>query len=292
MALAIAISACGKSEQADSGAKISPKTAPQSAGNPQPASGTKSGSQPNSTVETTSSAAAGNDSAGGGALSGIVSLTGTVPELEALVKQGDTAVKDSQVCGLHDIPDESLIVNRSANNAVAGVFIYLVKSPSKSSTPAPTEPVLLDQKGCRFLPHTAVVRVGQPVHFLSDDPVAHNVHTFPTRNAAFNQTVSASSREGITLVYKSFEVEPVEIKCDIHPWMRAYQLIIDHPFAAVTDESGNFTIDNLPPGTHTFRIWHERGRLLERDYKVDIQAGETKEVEIQFPAEKFLAGGQ
>jgi plastocyanin len=283
VALAIAGAGCGKSDPAETGPAISPRTVSPSAQKSQPAT---------ATAPKRESATATPDAPPAGNLTGTISMTGASPEPALLVKQGDSTVKDAQVCGLHDIPDESLIVNREANNGIAGVFVYLVKSPLKSTEPPPSEPAILDQIGCRYAPHTAVVRVGQPVHFLSNDAVAHNVHTLPTRNAPFNQTVPASSRDGIKLVYSAFELEPIEIKCDIHPWMRAYQLVVNHPFAAVTDEKGRFEINNLPAGAHSFRIWHERGRLLEREYKVEIPPGETKDVTIAFDAAKFSRSGR
>lgn len=289
--IATLLAGCGGSKPEQSAVSTAPKSASQSA-EAKPAVKKPAAQDPVKSVAVTTQkapTATPSDSSAVGKLTGMVSLTGTAPELALLVKQGDSAVRDTQVCGSHNIPDESLLVKRDAGNGVANVFIYLVKSPVKKSDSKPTEAIVLDQKGCQYIPHAAVVQVGQPVQFLSSDAVAHNVHTFPKRNNAFNQTVQANSRDGIKYQYESFEVEPIEIKCDIHPWMRAYQLVVDHPFAAVTDDGGHFEINNLPAGKYSFRIWHERGGLLEREFKVELQPGQTKEVPISFPAEKFSA---
>ena len=91
------------------------------------------------------------------------------------------------------------------------------------------------------------------------------------------------------MTYQAAEKLPVAIKCDIHPWMIAYQLPLDHSFAAVTDKDGNFEIANLPAGEHEFVVWHEKTGYLERKYKVTITAGQTQEVKLEFGDEDLLA---
>jgi hypothetical protein len=71
--------------------------------------------------------------------------------------------------------------------------------------------------------------------------------------------------------------------------MTAYQLPIDHPYAAVTDENGQFTIPDLPTGKHSFILWHEAadGGFVERKLAVEIKSGETTEMQIDYPVEKL-----
>ncbi len=222
-----------------------------------------------------------------GNLVGVVRYDGPVPRLPLLVKQGDTSIKDHQYCAAHDVPDQSLLVNTAANNGLANVFVYLVKAPRNMNWPVPDEPVVLDQKGCIFLPHAMLVRVGQTVLVKSNDATLHNVHTFPMLNPALNSIVVPNDRMGLRLVYQHAEAKPVAVKCDIHPWMRAYQLVLDHPFMAISDSEGMFQINDLPAGKHSFRIWHERADILERSYEVDIKAGKTSELSLSFSADKF-----
>ena len=76
----------------------------------------------------------------------------------------------------------------------------------------------------------------------------------------------------------SREFLPIQVKCDLHNWMLAYWLVLDHPYSAITQADGSFEIQNLPAGTHKFRVWHERVGYLERKLSVEIQDGETTEL--------------
>jgi hypothetical protein len=91
------------------------------------------------------------------------------------------------------------------------------------------------------------------------------------------------------MVYRKAEAQPVSVKCDYHTWMTAYHLPMDHPYAAVTAEDGSFTISDLPPGTHSFVVWHEAaaGNFVERKLTVDIQSGMTTEKTIEFASDKL-----
>ena len=219
-----------------------------------------------------------------GSLRGKVTITGA-PSLPLLIAKG-SAVKDAEVCAAEDVPDERLVVG--PGGAVANVFVYLPKAPkgAKPFTP-PTEPFFFDQKTCRFLPHATIIPVSQTVKVLSNDAVAHNTHTFPNKNAGINSTVNPMDRDGlVSLVYSKSEATPVSVKCDFHAWMNAWHLPLDHGFGAVSDPNGEFTIADLPVGKHAFAVWHEaaNGGFVQRKLEVEIKAGETTDVSVDYPA--------
>ena len=225
---------------------------------------------------------------GPGTFSGKVVLTGAVTALADLIKAG-ADVKDKEVCAEVDIPDERLVLGEG--NTVKGVFVYLNKPPKGGKTlEVADEPFLFDQKNCRFLPHCVVIPCGQTVRVLSGDPIAHNTHTYPGKNPPVNSGVAPGDREGkLTYVYRKAESVPVAVACDYHTWMKAYQLPVDHPYAAVTDENGAFTIPDLPPGKHLFVVWHEAadGGFVERKFTVEIESGQTTEKQIDYPADRL-----
>ena len=235
-------------------------------------------------AESTGSAAAGAP----GTFTGKVVMTGSVTALPPLFRQG-AAIKDPAVCAAVDVPDESLVLG--AGNAVKGVFVYLNKAPKGGKAlAAPAEPFMFDQKNCRFFPHCVIIPVGQMVKVLSDDSVAHNTHTYPQKNPSVNSGVAPGDREGkLDFTYRKAESVPLSIKCDYHTWMTAYQLPVDHPYAVVTDENGAFTIADLPPGKHSFVVWHEAadGGYVERKFAVEIKSGETTEMQIDYPADRL-----
>lgn len=214
-----------------------------------------------------------------GSVKGQITVTGDVMPVKLIVKKGDAAVKDSAVCAAEDIPDESLVID-PATKGLANVVIWLAKKPAKMhpDLAKSKEPeVTFDQKGCRFLPHVLIVRTDQKVRVLSDDAIAHNTHTYPLKNKQENFIVAPNDRKGIAVPSVNVEERlPAKVGCDIHPWMQAWWVILDHPYAAVTNEKGEFEIANLPEGEHEFRIWQEKAGYLERSKKITVKAGDNK----------------
>lgn len=223
-----------------------------------------------------------------GNVSGRVVFNGSAPSFPALVPKG-TAKKDGTVCAAtEDITDKKLLVD--SNGGLANVFIYLDKKPAGAQfSDDVSEPVTFDQKGCVFLTHALLCRTGQEVLVMSDDPVAHNTHTYPNRNSSANFQVPASDRKGTAVVYRSAEREPFPVKCDYHPWMQAYHLPLDHPYGAVTAPDGTFRIEGLPSGKHSFKIWHEtaNGNFLSRNYEITVQEGDNDLGDVSFEASQF-----
>lgn len=219
---------------------------------------------------------------GVGTLKGRVVYEGSYTPLAPLFAKG-AAAKDPSVCGAETIPNESILVK---DGGLANAFIYLDKIPKGAAIPPVGDPILFDQKVCIFLPHAMVVRVKQTVKVLNADGAAHNTHTNPQKNTAFNSVVQPNDRSGVDLVYGQPEKFPLSVVCDIHNWMSAYHLPLDHPFAAVSAADGTFEIKDLPAGKHEFKVWHEAGKFVEKALVVTIKPGDN-EVTIKVPASKL-----
>lgn len=122
--------------------------------------------------------------------------------------------------------------------------------------------------------------VGQPLEIRNSDPTFHNVHFVSRNNGGFN---IGQPRKGLKTVRTFSKPElpgTAFFKCDVHPWMRAWVGIFDHPFFDVTGDDGSFTISGLPPGTYELEAWHEK--LGTRTAKVTLKAGETVTVNFTF----------
>ena len=219
---------------------------------------------------------------GVGSLKGRVEFVGEFVPLAPLFAKGGAA-KDPSVCGAEVIPNESILVK---NGGLANAFIYLDKIPKGAVVPPAGDPVVFDQKVCIFTPHAMVMRVKQAVKVLNADGAAHNTHTYPKKNTAFNSVVQPNDRGGVDLVYGQAEKEPFQVGCDIHSWMTAYHLPLDHPFAAISAADGTFEIKDLPAGKHEFKVWHEAGKMVEKALVVTIKPGDN-EVTIKVPASKL-----
>lgn len=226
-----------------------------------------------------------------GTLKGQVVLDGDIPDIKPLVVKGNAQVKDAAVCAAENVPDEKLVVNPQSKG-IKNVVIYLTKKPAKihpSLEKSSSPQVTFDQKGCQFLPHVLLVRTDQTVLVLSDDDAAHNTHTYPIKNRQDNFVVSPKDRKGVTVKPLTLaEKLPTKVSCDIHSWMVAYWVILDHPYAAVTDENGNFEIPNLPAGNNEFSVWQESAGYLEKKYTVMINNGVNEQPPLKFTAKQIL----
>lgn len=215
-------------------------------------------------------------SEGVGTLKGKVELTGSFTPLPPIYVKG-ADVRDAAVCAAESAPDQKVLVK---DGGLANVFIYLKKAPK--AVPAASEATIyFDQKNCVFKPHAMIMRIGQTVKILNSDSIAHNTHTFGKKNDSSNSVIPPNDTVGVSLVYTKAEQEPISVKCDIHPWMSAYHLPIDHPYVALTGEDGTFEIKDLPAGKHEFKVWHETAGMIEKSLFVTVKPGDNDPLTIK-----------
>ncbi len=176
------------------------------------------------------------------------------------------------------VPKGDVVV--SAKGDLANVFVYVKESVKKEAIPAEKPaPIVFDQAGCVYNPHVFGVRTGQTIQILNSDPTLHNVHAMPKTNPGFNMGMATKGQK----IEKSFAKPEtmIRVKCDVHGWMTAYVGVLDHPWYAVTDANGSFSIANLPNGEYTLEAWHEK--LGTKTAKVTVtDAGAAAPVEFSF----------
>jgi len=208
-----------------------------------------------------------------GVVTGVVRFEGTVPEQSVVQLSGWAECAAQHPQG--NPPAGDVLVN---DGRVQNALVYIKDGLGARVFAVPTEPVSVDQKGCIFLPRVVGVQVDQPLKFLNSDTLAHNVHGFAQTAKPWNVSLGV---KGMTRTIKADKPETViEVKCDVHPWMRAYVGVFSHPYFAVSGTDGSFTFRNLPPGEYTLEAWHER--FGKRSQKVSLGEKETKEVEVKF----------
>jgi hypothetical protein len=214
-------------------------------------------------------------------ITGTVTFDGKPPALRPLAMDADPAC--AKMHGGKPVPVETLVLG--SGNTVGNIIVWVSKGlPAGKTWPAPKTPVVLDQKGCQYVPHAMGIMVGQPYRILNSDGILHNIHTLPKVNPSFNRAMPATLKETTTSFAKP---EPIfQIKCDVHPWMSAYMGVFTHPFFSVTGTDGKFTISGLEPGTYEITAWQER--LGPQTATVTVAAKETKTQNFKFavPAKK------
>ncbi len=160
--------------------------------------------------------------------------------------------------------DESLVV--SSTGGLANAFIYVKKGLEGKRFEVPTKPVVIDQKGCWFLPRVLGIQTNQILQVINSDPVTHNIHPMAEINREWNHSQGAGDEP---LARKFIKPEiMIPVKCNIHHWMRAYIGVVDHPYFAVSKDDGSFALSGLPPGTYTIGVWHESLGTQEQEVTV------------------------
>lgn len=185
------------------------------------------------------------------------------------------ADKDVEVCGKHKLVNEELVVG--GDKGVANVVVFVrdkkVKVHPDAAAAAKAEKVVLDNKDCRFEPHVAFVQAGQDLVVKNSDPVGHNSNIATLKNAPSNNLIPAGGEAKLT--FKAAEAIPAQVTCNIHPWMKAWLVVRDNPYAAVSGPDGAFEIANLPVGEVELQLWHEKAGYIG-SVTVGGKAEETK----------------
>jgi plastocyanin len=214
-------------------------------------------------------------------ITGTVKLDGKPPEMKEIDM---SAVKDCAAQHADPVLEETVIVGEGGG--LANVVVALKPDdPSALGGEVPKEPVVLDQKGCQYSPHVIAMMVGQEMVVKNSDPFLHNVHSLAQQNPAFN--FGQPNKDDGKKVDSPKTAETYKVKCDVHPWMSAHVAVFEHPFFAVTDDKGQFTIKgNVPDGDYTVTAWHEK--LPAQEGKVSVKDGKGT-VDFTFKSEGAAA---
>jgi plastocyanin len=213
------------------------------------------------------------DDANAGSITGKVAFAGDKPSMKTLSMDATPACARA-----HTTPQKSQEVVVNENGTLKNVFVWVKAGLPDKQWPAPTTPVRLDQKGCMYEPHVFGVMANQDIEIANDDPTNHNIHPLPKENREWNESQPPKGEPK----KKSFARQEVMIpvKCNVHPWMRAYIGVVSHPFFAVTGDDGTFTIKGLPPGTYTVEAWQEK--FGPKEMQVTVAPKEAKTADFDF----------
>jgi plastocyanin len=173
---------------------------------------------------------------------------------------------------------ERLTIN--PNQTVKDVFVFVKRGLPDQTWPVPATPVVLDQVACQYVPHVFGVMVGQSIEIVNSDATAHNINATPKNNTAFNIGQPAAGMRSAKM-FSTPEVM-VPIQCNVHSWMKAWCGVMDHPFFAVTDSTGQFRISGLPPGTYVLETWVEHPGLKPQTLEVTVLRGQSVEARFDY----------
>lgn len=206
-----------------------------------------------------------------GTVSGKVTFTGTP------VKQKPIDMSKEPSCAKqHATPVTTETVVAGSNNSLENVVVYI--SAGADDANAPAQAVTFTQKGCQYLPHVIAMHTGQTLDVKNDDQTSHNIHPLAKVNREWNK----SQPPGSPAIQEKFDQpEFISVKCNIHPWMHGWFAVVKGPYAT-SDSSGNYTINNVPPGSYTVTAWQET--YGTQTQKVTVSAGAPAKADFTFKA--------
>ena len=215
-----------------------------------------------------------------GTISGKIALNGTAPEPKKIDTSADAVCAQKNP---NAVTEDTVVKDGKLANA----FVYIKdgttadgKKIGDFTFDAPTTAAVLDQNGCHYKPHVLGVQTNQKISITNSDPTQHNIHPTPKNNPEWNQS-QGSGAPPIEKTFAKSEVM-VPVKCNQHPWMKAYIGVLKHPFFAVSKDDGTYSIAGVPPGKYTVVAWHEK--FGEKTMEVNVPSKGSATADYSFDA--------
>jgi plastocyanin len=213
------------------------------------------------------------DQATAGAIEGTIRFAGKAPPLVRIDMAQDPGCATgggANYTEQYDVHDGKM----------ADVFVYIKSGLGSNVYAAPASPAVLDQKGCRYVPHVIGVMVGQAVEFRTSDPTMHNINVQPVgdRNPPFDYGQPPNGSP-VRHTFRQPETM-IPVRCNLHPWMQAFINVAPNPFFAVSDAQGHFAIHGLPPGNYTLAAIHEK--LGTKELQVTVSPRRTSSADLTY----------
>lgn len=202
----------------------------------------------------------------GGTITGKVVFNGVVPTRTVI------PTKDQEICGE---PRKDQLVLLGPDKGVQEVVVSIQGITAGKAWPAAAKKPELDQKTCRFSPNVQVMPQGT-LTVINSDPILHNTHGYYGKRTAFNM---ALPNQGQRIETELKRPGVVFVDCDAHGWMSGWIHVVDNPYYAITNDSGQFEIKDIPAGKYTVTINQEHVGSTTRE--VEVKPGETVDLPIE-----------
>jgi hypothetical protein len=193
-----------------------------------------------------------------GSLTGEVKFTDEPPKISAV-----RVTKDQDYCG-ETLPNETYLIG--SDGALKNVVVFIETTPSKEAGD-PQKESILNNTGCRYYPRILAMQKGEKLKAKNNDPKLHIPHSYHEERTVFNLSLPFKGTT-IDVTPRIRHAGVLKVVCDTHAWMLAYIHVFDHPYFAVTDEYGTFSIPNIPAGSYVLKAWHEDGGVRSQEITV------------------------
>ncbi len=170
---------------------------------------------------------------------------------------------------------------------VSGVAVWLTDIRQGRPLPA-NRRFELTNEDCVLDPRVQTVMTGGTLNVISADVAMHRNRIVDVSTGEV-EAMAPFNDDGQVIPFDRLLTKPAELEvtCELHPWSKAYVLVFDHPYYAVSGKSGDFSIDGVPPGTYRLRAWHPvLGRV---DQTVTVAGGAEARLTLKLPGESVAA---
>jgi len=210
-------------------------------------------------------------------ITGTIKLDGTAPHQRPIDMSKEPSCAAEHKA--NPVTTENVVVG--SGGGLKNVVVYISEGWSGPEQVASSTPSW-DQHGCQYIPHVMGLNVNQHFKVTNSDPTSHNIHPMPKPGGP-NHEWNKSQPSGAPPIDTSWPAEEVAIhvKCNIHPWMSGYMVVVKGPYG-VSDDSGSFKIENVPPGNYTLTAWQET--YAPQTQKVTVAAGKLVTANFTFKA--------
>jgi hypothetical protein len=214
-----------------------------------------------------------------GTISGKVTVDGPTPKQKVIDMSKEPACAKDYPAGNPPTTETAVV---GPGNTLADVVVYISAGANDEGT-VPSQAVTLDQKGCRYIKHITALHVNQGMQLKNDDPTSHNIHPLAKTNREWNKSQPPGSAP---LDAKFDQPEFIPVKCNVHPWMHGYIVVLKTNHFGVTDIDGGFSLKDLSPGKYTVTAWHETFGTQQQDITIG-SANETKTLNFTFKGNAY-----
>ncbi len=148
----------------------------------------------------------------------------------------------------------------------------------------PAEPPIVDQWNVEFIPHILPILKGSTVDFPNTDNVRHNVYS-PEPIPGTHRMLSLGTYDpDVIKIIRLDKPGEIELRCNVHKEMSAFIVVLNNPYFTLTDKTGEFAIDNVPPGKYTLKTWHEKYKPVTQ--QVTVKPNQTVKVVLPSISER------
>jgi hypothetical protein len=248
----------------------------------------------------------------GGTITGIVTLNGPIPAPKAF---NLVTFPDPEYCGRisngkgYRLLRDFTVQTTGDLHGLKDVVVFL--EGVEAGKPFDVSVPRVEARDCQFMPFVTVVRDGHAVEVVNMDPVMHDVQAYETSHqlgtrVLFNSPLPMNPHHHRGDLHANHRhmpgqsmLEPIRLtkgrrifvmQCGFHAYMESWAVSVSSPYYEITDASGVYAIENVPPGTYRLLIWHpQTGPMQERVVTVKPREAITMNFMVQAPGERRTA---